>query len=290
MTEEEARQEAVYASLDWDTNPPINGFYESMMALGVEGRARLRQRIREQKATQPELFYTQEDTPKTQAQERRPQHDTGVRPAYPVENGFEAEARKRIDEVERQMQEEEASLPPEELERRRREEMQPRPFTGVMEPHLKEGALVRVDTAGVRYQVGVLKDVTRYGATFQPLDLQGYQKEKAALYIQVRDSYERLYAYEAENREEHRQHRENLNTHYDEFVMRYGNLNARQNGENDPDGCRRQGCPLAGAWRKRSFRQGGHLRPSRVIFAGGECQRGDTGKMRLPPRSTSTAA
>ena len=115
MTEEEARQEAVYASLDWDTNPPINGFYESMMALGVEGRARLRQRIREQKATQPELFYTQEDTPKTQAQERRPQHDTGVRPAYPVENGFEAEARKRIDEVERQMQEEEASLPPEEL-------------------------------------------------------------------------------------------------------------------------------------------------------------------------------
>ena len=231
MTEEEARQEAVYASLDWDTNPPINGFYESMMALGVEGRARLRQRIREQKATQPELFYTQEDTPKTQAQERRPQHDTGVRPAYPVENGFEAEARKRIDEVERQMQEEEASLPLEELERRRREEMQPRPFTGVMEPHLKEGALVRVDTAGVRYQVGVLKDVTRYGATFQPLDLQGYQKEKAALYIQVRDSYERLYAYEAENREEHRQHRENLNTHYDEFVMRYGNLNARQNAK-----------------------------------------------------------
>ena len=231
MTEEEARQEAVYASLDWDTNPPINGFYESMMALGVEGRARLRQRIREQKATHPELFRTQEDTPQTQAQERQPQQDTGVRPVYPVEDGFETEARKRIDEVERQMQEEEAVLPPEELERRRREEMQPRPFTGVMEPHLKEGSLVRVDTAGVRYQVGVLKDVTRYGATFQPLDLQGYQKEKAALYIQVRDSYERLYAYEAENREEHRQHRENLNTHYDEFVMRFGNLNARQNAK-----------------------------------------------------------
>ena len=47
----------------------------------------------------------------------------------------------------------------------------------------------------------------------------------------MRDSYERLYAYEAENREEHRQHRENLNTHYDEFVMRYGNLNARQNAK-----------------------------------------------------------
>ena len=98
-----------------------------------------------------------------------------------------------------------------------------------MEAHLKDGSLVRVNTAGVRYQIGVLKDVTRYGATFQPLDLQGYQKEKADLYIQIRNSYERLYAYESEYREEHKLHRENLNTHYDEFVMRYGNLNARQN-------------------------------------------------------------
>ena len=223
MTEEEARQEAIYASLDWDENPPINGFYEMMMDLGAEGRARLRRKAREEKAAQPDLFATQEQTVTDQS---APEEMT---PVYPVEDGFKAELQRRIDEVERQMQEEEAALSPEELERKRKEEMQPRPFTGVMEAHLKEGSLVRVNTAGVRYQIGVLKDVTRYGATFQPLDLQGYQKEKADLYIQIRNSYERLYAHEAEYREEHKLHRENLNTHYDEFVMRYGNLNAKQN-------------------------------------------------------------
>ena len=223
MTEEEARQEAIYASLDWDENPPINGFYETMMDLGAEGRARLRRLAREGKAAQTDLFATQEQTVSEQSAPEE------MIPVYPIEDGFKAELQRRIDEVERQMQEEEAALPPEELERKRKEEMQPRPFTGVMEAHLKEGSLVRVNTAGVRYQIGVLKDVTRYGATFQPLDLQGYQKEKADLYIQIRNSYERLYAYEAEHREEHTQHRENLNTHYDEFVMRYGNLNAKQN-------------------------------------------------------------
>ena len=223
MTEEEARQEAVYASLDWDENPPINGFYEMMMDLGAEGRARLRRMAREEKAAQPDLFATQEQTVTEQSA-----HAETI-PVYPIEDGFKAELQRRIDEVERQMQEEEAALSPEELERKRKEEMQPRPFTGIMEAHLKDGSLVRVNTAGVRYQIGVLKDVTRYGATFQPLDLQGYQKEKADLYIQIRNSYERLYAYESEYREEHKLHRENLNTHYDEFVMRYGNLNARQN-------------------------------------------------------------
>ena len=223
MTVEEARQEAVYASLDWDENPPINGFYEMMMDLGAEGRARLRRMAREEKAAQPDLFATQEQTVTEQSA-----HAETI-PVYPIEDGFKVELQRRIDEVERQMQEEEAALSPEELERKRKEEMQPRPFTGIMEAHLKDGSLVRVNTAGVRYQIGVLKDVTRYGATFQPLDLQGYQKEKADLYIQIRNSYERLYAYESEYREEHKLHRENLNTHYDEFVMRYGNLNARQN-------------------------------------------------------------
>ena len=218
MTEEEARQEAVYASLDWDENPPINGFYETMMDLGAEGRARLRRIAREEKEAQPDLFAAQEQTVPEDAI-----------PVYPIEDGFKAELQRRIDGVERQMREEEAALPQEERQRKHEEEMQPRPFTGVMEAHLKEGSLVRVNTVGVRYQIGVLKDVTRYDATFQPLDLQEYQKEKADLYIQIRNSYERLYAYEAEHREAHTLHRENLNTHYDEFVMRYGNLNAKQN-------------------------------------------------------------
>lgn len=77
--------------------------------------------------------------------------------------------------------------------------------------------------------LGYLKDLTPYGATFQPLDLNSYQKEKAMLYISLRDAYERLYSYEAENHEENKPQRGYLNTYYDEFVLRYSNLNAKQN-------------------------------------------------------------
>ena len=45
----------------------------------------------------------------------------------------------------------------------------------------------------------------------------------------LRDAYERLYRYESNRREENVPWREHLNTCYDEFVMRYGNLNAKQN-------------------------------------------------------------
>lgn len=177
-----------------------------------------------QKATQLDLFSSKEQN--TLAE---PPKQEEIKPVYPVEDGLKVELQRRINEVERQMQEEKAALSPEERQCKHEEEMQPRLFTGIMETHLKEGSLVRVNTAGVRYQIGYLKDVTRYGATFHPLDLQEYQKEKADLYIQIRNSYERLYAYEAERREAHTLHRENLKTHYDEFVMRYGNLNAKQN-------------------------------------------------------------
>mgnify|MGYP000715467373 FL=1 len=92
--------------------------------------------------------------------------------------------------------------------------------------HLREGSLV-ADSG--RRNIGYLKDITPYGATFQPLGLTGYQKEKALLYVSLRDAYERLYRYESNRREENPQWREHLNTCYDEFVMRYGNLNAKQN-------------------------------------------------------------
>src|SRR5699024_4301975 len=34
--------EDIYATLDWETNPPINGFYETMMSLTPERRKALR--------------------------------------------------------------------------------------------------------------------------------------------------------------------------------------------------------------------------------------------------------
>ena len=49
------------------------------------------------------------------------------------------------------------------------------------------------------------------------------------MYVSLRDAYERLYRYESLRREANVPWREHLNTCYDEFVMRYGNLNAKQN-------------------------------------------------------------
>ena len=206
-------EDAVYRSLDWETNPPINGFYEMMMSLTPERRAELRR-----------LGKEKMDANAAKQVEK-------VQTVYPIENAYEVRAKKQIERVEREMRGEEAALPPEERQRRKEEAMKPRPFKGIMEPHLKDGSLVWEHTGGVRFQIGVLKDVTRYGATFQPLDMDGMQAQKAQLYIDLRNTYERLYAYEAENHEENALLRRNLNTYYDEFVMRYGNLNAKHNAK-----------------------------------------------------------
>ena len=225
-------EDEVYRSLDWETNPPINGFYETMMALTPERRAELRQLGKmkmEANTARQAAGTTEAKREKADAGKTAETQDTTATVVYPVENGFEAERKRRIAEVEETMRREEAALTPEERQRKREEEMMPRPFKGILEPHLKEGSLAWEYTAGVRFQVGVLKDVTRYGATFQPLDMDGMQAQKAQLYIDLRNTYERLYAYEAEKHEENEMLRRHLNTYYDEFVMRYGCLNARQN-------------------------------------------------------------
>ena len=46
-TEDDDPEDAIYRSLDWETNPPINGFYEMMMSLTPERRAELRRLGRE---------------------------------------------------------------------------------------------------------------------------------------------------------------------------------------------------------------------------------------------------
>ena len=228
-------EDAVYRSLDWETNPPINGFYEMMMSLTPERRAELRRLGREKMdanaAKQAEGMAEAKRKEEPVAPGEAKEQPSSVRPSYPIENGFEAEGKAQIERVEREMREEEAALTPEERQRRKEEAMAPRPFKGIMEPHLKEGSLVWEYTGGVRFQIGVLKDVTQYGATFQPLDMEGMQAQKAQLYIDLRNTYERLYAHEAENHEENALLRRNLNTYYDEFVMRYGNLNAKHNAK-----------------------------------------------------------
>ena len=203
--------DAVYAAIDWDENPPINGFYEAMMNLGAERRAQLRQEnlAAKEQATKPPA-QEQVQSPSARQQEQKP--------VYPIANGFEEEHRRRYERHLQEVKEQE------EAKKIEAELMPPRPLMGKLEPHHKEGALVADGN-----QVGYLKGITRYGATFHPLELNKQQQEKAELYIAVRDSYQRLYTYEAEMREENKPEREALNTSYDKFVERYGCLNAKAN-------------------------------------------------------------
>ena len=223
-----------------EIEPPVMTLYdlfgftaEEVRIAQTGGKPRRRNsRSKQAQPRQPSLFDAPTQTAAATTQEERTAHssaESSPRPAYPVENGFKADLNRRITDIERQMREEEAKLSAEERQRRHEEEMQPRPFEGIMEPHLKEGSLVRVNTAGVRYQVGYLKGITPYGATFHPLELDKAQREKVVAYIALRDAYERLYAYEADKHEENKTLRESLNARYDEFVGRYGSLNAKAN-------------------------------------------------------------
>ena len=216
----------IYATLDWETNPPINGFYETMMSLTPERRKALRLEAER---------HRQEQLKKSGVK------DT-LNPAFVPSSGNQAEQKEAAKQPKAQLeatpvpvtdnsQSEKAttSLFPEfETEKPKEEvpDLTPRPYHRTPEMHLREGSLV-ADSG--RRNIGYLKDITPYGATFQPLGLTGYQKEKALLYVSLRDAYERLYRYESNRREENPQWREHLNTCYDEFVMRYGNLNAKQN-------------------------------------------------------------
>ena len=207
----------IYASLDWDTNPPINGFYEMMMDLTPERRKELR-RLAAQHQEKQRVDGTAVkaapaiDMPEKEAT-KRPEAQTEVATVPVTDNNASETTTSLFPEFETEKPKEEPL------------DLSPRPFNGMLEPHYRDGSMV-LDASR---NLGYLKGLTPYGATFQPLDLTGYQKEKAMLYVSLRDAYERLYRYEAEYHDEGSAQRGALNTCYDEFVMRYGNLNAKHN-------------------------------------------------------------
>ena len=218
--------EDIYATLDWETNPPINGFYETMMSLTPERRKALRleaERYRQEQLKKIGIKDTLNPTfvpssgnldKKSEQTEEIKQSETQKETEdNPIVSTPDTAATSLFPELE-------AEKPKEETP-----DLTPRPYHRTPEMHLREGSLV----ANRARDIGYLKDITPYGATFQPLGLTGYQKEKALLYVSLRDAYERLYRYESNRREENVPWREHLNTCYDEFVMRYGNLNAKQN-------------------------------------------------------------
>ncbi|WP_297861290.1 helicase-related protein [uncultured Alistipes sp.] len=215
-----------------EIEPPVISLYDLFGFTAEERRiaqtgGKPRRRSNRPKLTQPRQPSLFDTSTQTTAETAQPVQTATAE--YPVENGIKEDLNRRITDAERQIRKEEAKLTAEERQRKHEEEMKPRPFDGLLEPHHREGSFVKVNIAGARYQIGYLKDVTRYGATFHPLDLDKAQREKIAAYIPVRDAYERLYAYEAEYHDEGDAMRKDLNARYDAFVARYGNLNAKAN-------------------------------------------------------------
>ncbi|KKO89136.1 DNA methylase [Sphingobacterium sp. Ag1] len=78
--------------------------------------------------------------------------------------------------------------------------------------------------------VGKLKLNDREGNfIFHPIELSNKDKERIEYYIKLRDNYHLLYDFEAKNRQEDKEGRKLLNSSYDEFTARFGNLNTAEN-------------------------------------------------------------
>ena len=219
-----------YASISWEENPPINGFYEMMMTMAPEDRVLLRQKAELHRQEQLKALGV-EDTldpkfkpPMEPIEVLKAQIGHGHSKGNEAKEDSKTQSTLKETNHEREQQKEQERKR-EEQARKKEDVMKPRPFDEKLESFHREGSMV-LDSAG---NIGVLKDLTKYGATFMPLDLNMEQKEKAVLYIALRDAYQKLYTYEAEEQTENKQMRESLNVYYDAFFIRFGNLNAKQN-------------------------------------------------------------
>ena len=219
-----------YASISWEENPPINGFYEMMMTMAPEDRVLLRQKAELHRQEQLKALGVEDTLDPKFKPPMEPIEVLKVQIGHGQSKGNEAKEDSKTQSTlkktnhEREQQKEQERKR-EEQARKKEDVMKPRPFDEKLESFHREGSMV-LDSAR---NIGVLKDLTKYGATFMPLNLNMEQKEKAVLYIALRDAYQKLYTYEAEEQTENKQMRESLNVYYDAFFIRFGNLNAKQN-------------------------------------------------------------
>ena len=219
-----------YASISWEENPPINGFYEMMMTMAPEDRVLLRQKAELHRQEQLKALGVKDTLDPKFKPPMEPIEVLKVQIGHGQSKGNEAKEDSKTQSTlketnhEREQQKEQERKR-EELAKKKEDAMKPRPFDEKLESFHREGSMVLNSARNI----GVLKDLTKYGATFMPLDLNMEQKEKAVLYIALRDAYQKLYTYEAEEQTENKQMRESLNVYYDAFFIRFGNLNAKQN-------------------------------------------------------------
>ena len=191
----------IYADINWEENPPINGFYEVMMDMTPEQRIKLRVIAEEHR----------------QAELKRQGLTDTMNPAFlPSKEAMEKYGSHQADG---QTAGATATVKPQ-----KPTDLTPRTFDGEMLPFYRDGSIV-LDKDG---DLGHLRNVTDYGAMFHPLELNAIQTARLNAYIPMRDTYEELYTYEADNHEENKKLREELNTLYDQFVKDFGHLNQGQ--------------------------------------------------------------
>ncbi len=182
-----------YGSLNWEDNPPINGFYETMMSIAHRQMEEMRlEREAAEASTSETIIESGTVIEKT-------------------EGDFIHGRQPRV-----------AAQKPEPIEK----DLSPRPFSEDVQFFHYNGSMVVQDG-----MVGFLSEVRKTGATFNPLDLKPEQTKRAMLYVTLSETYQQLYNYEAETHEPSEHLREHLNQYYDEFVERYGNLNEKQNAK-----------------------------------------------------------
>ena len=132
-TAKPADPDDIYATLDWDTNPPINGFYEMMMDLTPERRKELRELARQhnekQAAAEKMEVKAVPDTPREQPRQEETQPEAVTAPAV-TDTPPEAVATSLFPDIE-------AEKPKEEVV-----DLSPRAYHRTPEMHLREGSLV----------------------------------------------------------------------------------------------------------------------------------------------------
>ena len=182
-----------YGSLNWEDNPPINGFYETMMSIAHR-----------------------------QLEEMRLEREAEEAAKQAAANG------ETIQEGGTTIQRTEGDFVPGQRSTIKAEpvtvDMSPRPFSEDIQFFHHNGSMVVQDGL-----VGFLSEVRKNGATFNPLELKSEQAKRAMLYVTLSETYQQLYNYEVETHEVSAELREHLNEYYDEFVEKYGNLNEKQN-------------------------------------------------------------
>ncbi len=108
---------------------------------------------------------------------------------------------------------------------RRTFDVSPRPFLSQPDSHLRDGSIVVQGG-----QIGYLSNLN-LSPTFHPMDLPFSRISRLKAYVEIRESYHRLYDYEANNHLADPEEREKLNRLYDDFVRRWGHLNLKTNAD-----------------------------------------------------------